>query len=331
MHISNPRDIAKSCVKLFKNDPNTGNNYIMIFIKPGESIAFNKNRTLVHILNGERVRFLEKVNEARQIDSLPSIISIFIIYTIESRGFGIRAYDVNANIFYGCNEIRIKHKFDIIYQIKKLEFDIIKANENYELLDAIKSKTEQIEKIKELNKTLKFHQYKFNDIIVKTLEQKYVPPPRTESVPKIKSPQTPQQGPRRGTRNRKEPDRLTYTAFGKNKFGIIKFTLDELINDPFYFNCNSESSLIEALLKLYKQLKKEFNEIMSSYHLKNVKNMDINQLFILDDRLQTELDRVSQETRAKMAYIEKEHNEQVKLSNVLRLATKYNKKTFKHI
>jgi len=331
MEISNPRDIAKSCVKLFKNDPNTAYHYIMIFIEPNEYFSFLKNGSLRHVIDRQEVEILENINTSNIIDFFPTIISIYLIYHIrETNNFTVPVYSINQTMFYGCNEKRIKQKFDIIFQIKKMEIDIIKANENFELLESIKSKMDQIEKIKELNKTLKFHQYKFNDIILKTLEQKYIPPPRAKYVPKLKPTPPLVQPPRRGTRNRKEPDRLTYTfgkKINKNNFGTVKFTLEQIINDPVYFNCNSESSLIEALLKIFNFLVKDFNEI----NIKNVKNMNQNELLLVNTRLQTELDRVSQETRTKMYDINQEHDEQVKLNNILRLATKYNKNMFEHI
>ena len=88
--------------------------------------------------------------------------------------------------------------------------------------------------------------------------------------------------------------------------------------------------MIEALFRLLKLREKEYNNKIK-FENKNIEKIDLDELIFLNTKIQTELDRISLETRTKMNYIEKEHNEQVKLSNVLRLATKYNKNTFQYI
>ena len=301
MEITNPIDIAIHIVNSLSHLPMIYNVYMLI-VGGSNDFSFVKNHRIAHFLNTQLIDDRNVQTKQGVIQYIQnSFIPIDKIYLYFNDNSQIKVYDVDNPIFYGCDNLKIVEKFTYIDMIKKLDNKIKDFDTEKQLLETIKKKENELNKIL----SRKIQVPRNFDALIKTLEQ------RGPDLPKPKKPET-LQGPRRSGRIRKEPDRLTY--FGEPP----PFTIESITGG--YHSCDDEDKIIDNLKKLFNIRRTQLRELGDLPNLDKLKEKIININLKIIDATNKYIESVIQ--------AQTETTEQENLNKVLGNLNKTNLATF---
>lgn len=347
-----PKEILKSCVKLFINAPNLHAFFLTYNLHNDRVLyAFKIEKKKLYFNYLENTKFLQQnqihiggVKDAyNYIDQfVPNSISkislnFHIQYKISAFSNQIEDtffdYDVYTypDSFYGCSESRIKTKVTLIGQILKAHqiFQIRTANINKqeELKKSQEVLNEKIEKVNVLKQTLhSIDQNQLNDRIISFIEY-------GRQNPKVYSIE-PEQQPVSNVRLRRSARKKL--DFNKNGFGQVDVNfleeMEDLLKENLFKECRNDPKLNIELNKILQRAERHLTKL-ASFLPKNYNNdARFNEyLKMVDRNISTRSKDLNAQIKGLQLQIQ-QRKEMIKtILNRSRVATKDTLQTFKYL